>query len=286
MRLDGRRFSNNISDRRGAGKTVAGIGGIGGLVIVALIVWLAGGDPVSVLNQTGQFATSDEIRNGYVPSDKENEYAQFASRILAGTEDVWNEEFKKMGLTYQEPKMVLYSGSVTSGCGNATASVGPFYCSADQTIYIDLSFFEQMEKEMGAGGDFAYAYVIAHEVGHHVQYLLGILDESHTAQAKVSQKEANQISVRTELQADFLAGVWAYNDNRLFGSLEPGDIEEALNAASKIGDDYLQKQAQGYSVPETFNHGRSDQRVKWLEKGLTTGNIKYGDTFTPSYSSL
>lgn len=286
MRLDGRRFSNNVSDRRGGGAKIAGIGGIGGLVIVALIVWLAGGNPLSVLNQAGGFATADEIRGNHTPTEKEEEYAEFASRILAGTEDVWNEEFKKMGLTYKEPKMVLYTGSVTSGCGNATAQVGPFYCSADQTIYIDLSFFDQMEKEMGAGGDFAFAYVIAHEVGHHVQYLLGTLDEAHSAMARSNQTEANKLSVRTELQADYYAGVWAYHDNRLFNSLEEGDIEEGLNAASKIGDDYLQKQAQGYAMPETFNHGRSDQRVRWLKKGISTGDIRYGDTFSPSYNSL
>lgn len=287
MKLDGRRFSNNVSDRRGGrGTKIAGIGGIGGIIIVALIVWLAGGDPTTVINQSAGFATADEIRGDYTPTDKENQYAEFASRILAGTEDVWTEEFKKLGLKYREPKMVLYTGSVTSGCGNATASVGPFYCSADETIYLDLSFFDQMEKEMGAGGDFAFAYVIAHEVGHHVQYLLGTLDEAHSAMASTSRSEANKLSVRTELQADYYAGVWAYHDDRLFGSLEDGDIEEGLNAASKIGDDYLQKQAQGYAVPETFNHGRSDQRVRWLKKGISTGNIKYGDTFTPAYSSL
>lgn len=287
MKLDGRRFSNNVSDRRGGrGTKIAGIGGIGGIIIVALIVWLAGGDPTTVINQSAGFATADEIRRDYTPTDKENQYAEFASRILAGTEDVWTEEFKKLGLKYREPKMVLYTGSVTSGCGNASASVGPFYCSADETIYLDLSFFDQMEKEMGAGGDFAFAYVIAHEVGHHVQYLLGTLDEAHSAMASTSKSEANKLSVRTELQADYYAGVWAYHDDRLFGSLEDGDIEEGLNAASKIGDDYLQKQAQGYAVPETFNHGRSDQRVRWLKKGISTGNIKYGDTFTPAYSSL
>lgn len=287
MRLDGRRFSNNVNDRRGmGGKTIAGVGGIGGLLVVALIVWLMGGNPLSVLDQSSTYATSDQIRQEYVPTEKENQYARFASQILAGTEDVWREEFRKMGLQYREPKMVLYTGSVNSACGNATSQVGPFYCSADETVYIDLSFFEQMEKEMGAGGDFAFAYVIAHEVGHHVQYLLGTLDESHTAQSRVSKAEANKISVRTELQADFYAGVWAYHDNEMFNSLEVGDIEEGLNAASKIGDDYLQKQAQGYAVPETFNHGRSDQRVRWLEKGLKTGNIKYGDTFSPSYNSL
>ena len=288
MKLYGRRFSNNVNDRRGlsGGGKIAGIGGIGGLIIVALVVWLAGGDPMSVINQSTEYATSGQIRGDYNPTEKENEYAEFASRILAGTEDVWSEEFKKMGLRYRMPKMVLYTGSVNSACGNATSAVGPFYCSGDETIYIDLSFFEQMEKEMGAGGDFAYAYVIAHEVGHHVQHLLGTLDKAHSAMASTSQTEANKLSVRTELQADFYAGVWAYHDNELFGSLEDGDIEEGLNAASKIGDDYLQKQARGYAVPETFNHGRSDQRVKWLKRGLARGNLSDGDTFSPPYSSL
>lgn len=288
MRLNGRRFSNNIIDKRGSssGTKIAGIGGVGGLVIAALLIWLSGGNPLSVMTQSTEFVTSEQIRGDYTPTEKENEYADFASRVLAGTEDVWTEEFQKLGLTYRMPKMVLYTGAVTSGCGNATSAVGPFYCSADETIYIDLSFFEQMEHEMGAGGDFAYAYVIAHEVGHHVQHLLGTLNKSHSAQASANQKEANRISVRTELQADFYAGVWAHHDNRIFNSIEEGDIEEGLNAASKIGDDYLQKQAQGYAVPETFNHGRSDQRVKWLKRGLTTGNIKNGDTFSPSYDSL
>ena len=287
MRLDGRRSSGNIFDRRGgSGGKIAGIGGIGGLVIVALIVWLAGGDPMSVLNQAGGYQGLEGGYESRLSPEKEREYAEFASKILAGTEDVWNKQFREMGLQYREPKMVLYTSAVTSGCGNATASVGPFYCSADQTIYLDLSFFEQMEKEMGAGGDFACAYVIAHEVGHHVQYLLGTLDEAHAAMAETSKTEANKLSVRTELQADFYAGVWAHQDNKMFNSLEEGDIEEGLNAASKIGDDYLQKQAQGYAVPETFNHGRSDQRVKWLKRGIATGDVRYGDTFTPAYSSL
>ena len=196
------------------------------------------------------------------------------------------EEFEKMGLTYRPPKMVLFTGAVQSACGQASSAVGPFYCSGDETLYIDLSFFDQMEKQMNAGGDFAFAYVIAHEVGHHVQHLLGTLSDAHQQMARMSESEANKMSVRTELQADFYAGVWAYHDNKMFGSLEPGDIEEGLNAASKIGDDYLQKQAQGYAVPDSFNHGTSAQRVRWLEKGATTGNIKYGDTFTPSYSNL
>lgn len=288
MRLDGRRYSTNVEDRRGSGrgKTIAGIGGIGGLIIAALFVWISGGNPLSVLNNGSSFATTEEIRGDYQPSAQEEEYANFAKQILAGTEDVWTEEFKKMGLTYRAPKMVLFTGSVQSACGQATSAVGPFYCSGDETLYIDLSFFEQMEKQMKAGGDFAFAYVIAHEVGHHVQHLLGTLTQAHNEMARVSETEANKISVRTELQADYYAGVWAYHDNRMFNSLEEGDIEEGLNAASKIGDDYLQKQAQGYAVPETFNHGRSDQRVRWLKKGATTGSISGGDTFSVSYNNL
>ena len=277
MKLNGRRFSNNVEDRRGSSgrtKAIAGFGGIGG------------GNPLSVLNQNSSFATSEEIRSDYKPTAQEEEYANFAKQILAGTEDVWTEEFEKMGLTYRPPKMVLFTGAVQSACGQATSAVGPFYCSGDETLYIDLSFFDQMEKQMGAGGDFAFAYVIAHEVGHHVQHLLGTLSDAHQQMARMSESEANKMSVRTELQADFYAGVCAYHDNQMFGSLEPGDIEEGLNAASKIGDDYLQKQAQGYAVPDSFNHGTSAQRVRWLEKGASTGNIKYGDTFTPSYSNL
>lgn len=302
MRLDGRRRSSNIEDRRGMGGgnpfnfnfggggrgvRVGGIGGIVGIAIVALFIWLGGGNPLEVLN--GQTASNMNIvgeRADYVPTQQEEEIATFVSQVLAGTEDVWTEKFREIGREYVAPKLVFFTGSVNSGCGGANASTGPFYCSADRTIYIDLSFFKQMENEMGAGGDFAYAYVIAHEVGHHVQYLLGILSEAHSRMARLSESEANKISVRTELQADFYAGVWANGDNEMFGSLEDGDIEEGLNAASKIGDDYLQKQAYGYTVPETFNHGRSDQRVRWLKKGLETGDIRQGDTFSPSYNTL
>lgn len=285
MRLDGRRQSNNVEDRRSRrGGIIAGAGGIGGLIIAALFVWLSGGNPLSVLTD-GQHITQP-VQEQYVPTESEEKYAEFAKTILAGTEDVWTEEFKKMGLTYEPPKMVLYTGSVQSACGSATSAVGPFYCSGDKTLYIDLSFFDQMEKQMGAGGDFAFAYVIAHEVGHHVQNLLGTLGKVHQLESQLSKTEANRMSVRTELQADFYAGIWAFHDNEMFGSMEPGDIEEGLNAASKIGDDYLQKQAQGYAVPETFNHGRSDQRVRWLELGAKTGNMNLGDTFSPDYSKL
>ncbi|MDE7108692.1 MAG: zinc metallopeptidase [Muribaculaceae bacterium] len=288
MRLDGRRTSSNVEDRRGSsgrGMKLAG-GGIGGLIIAALIVWLSGGNPLSVVTQSNVLTGGQEIQSDYKPTAQEEAYAEFAKKILAGTEDVWSKEFEKMGLKYRAPKMVLFTGSVQSACGSQSSAVGPFYCSGDETLYIDLSFFDQMEKQMGAGGDFAYAYVIAHEVGHHVQHLLGTLDDAHQQMARVSKTEANRLSVRTELQADYYAGVWAYHDNEMFGSLEPGDIEEGLNAASKIGDDYLQKQAQGYVVPESFNHGTSAQRVKWLKKGASTGDVRGGTTFSGSYSDL
>ena len=182
--------------------------------------------------------------------------------------------------------MVIFSGSVNSGCGQATSQVGPFYCSADQTVYIDLDFFKDMQSSIGASGDFAYAYVIAHEVGHHVQYLLGTLSDAHNAMASMSERDANQMSVRLELQADFYAGVWAHNDNEMFGSIEPGDVEAAVNAASKIGDDYLQRKAYGREMPDSFNHGRSSQRVKWLTKGIETGNPLEGNTFNQPYNAL
>lgn len=286
MRMNGRRESQNVDDRRGSrGGAVAGIGGIAGVIVAIIVTLMSGGDISDVISNvnTSGIQSSDE---NYVPTEHEEELATFAKQVLAGTEDVWTEQFKKMGREYVPPRMVLFTGSVQSGCGGATSSTGPFYCSADQTVYIDLSFFEQMENQMSAGGDFAYAYVIAHEVGHHVQYLLGTLTEAHNKMSRVSKTESNQISVRLELQADFYAGVWAYNDNRMFNSLEDGDIEEGLNAASRIGDDYLQKQAQGYAVPETFNHGRSDQRVKWLKLGASTGDPSRGDTFSPAYSAL
>ena len=200
---------------------------------------------------------------------------------------MWTREFQRQGWgEYECPKLVLFSGSVNSGCGNATSQTGPFYCSADQTVYIDLDFFKQMGSTIGADGEFAYAYVIAHEVGHHVQYLLGTLTEAHDAMSRLSETEANKISVRLELQADFYAGVWAALDNQMFNSLEEGDVENAINAASKIGDDYLQRKAYGREMPDSFNHGRSEQRVRWLSKGLRTGDPNQGDTFSPAYSAL
>ena len=287
MRLTGRRESSHVDDRRrsGGGKK-AGMG-IGGLVVAALVVWLMGGNPLSVLTQADLGSMITQQGGGtYEPTAEEEALAKFSSQILAGTEDVWTQEFKKMGRTYQPPRLVLFTGSVQSGCGGASSSMGPFYCSADQSVYIDLSFFTQMKKQLGADGDFAYAYVIAHEVGHHVQYLLGILDNAHQQMSRVNEKESNRISVRLELQADYFAGIWAYHDNQMFNSLENGDIEEGLNVASKIGDDYLQKQAQGYTVPDAFNHGTSAQRVRWLRKGLISGDVNGADTFSPAYSDL
>ena len=287
MRLDGRRESTNVDDRRrrGGGKK-AGIG-IGGLVIAALITWMMGGNPLSVLTQAdlGEMLT-EQSGGSYEPTAEEEALAKFSKQILAGTEDVWTQEFKKMGRTYRAPRLVLFHGSVQSGCGGASSQMGPFYCSADESVYIDLSFFSEMKQQLGADGDFAYAYVIAHEVGHHVQHLLGILDSAHQQMSRMSEKESNRMSVRLELQAAFLAGIWAYHDNRMFNSLENGDIEEGLNVASKIGDDYLQKQAQGYTVPDAFNHGTSAQRVRWLKKGIKSGNVNDGDTFSQSYNEL
>lgn len=297
MRMQGRRTSGNVEDRRGSGgtmgrKSLVG-GGIIGILIVAAVTLFSGGSLTDVLQNvasSGQLSglTEQPVQGATRELDAEDErLAEFASQVLAGTEDVWTKVFQEQGWgTYQCPKMVLFSGSVQSACGHATSQTGPFYCSGDQTVYIDLDFFKDMQKQIGAGGDFAYAYVIAHEVGHHVQYLRGTLTEAHRQMQRLSEKEANQISVRLELQADFYAGMWAAQDNKMFNSLEPGDVENAINAASKIGDDYLQKQAYGYEIPDSFNHGRSEQRVRWLSRGLQTGDPNAGDTFSPSYSRL
>lgn len=286
MRLDGRRESTNVDDRRGMSKgKMAGGLGIGGIIIVGLITLLMGGDPADVINMAGQMG-GVQIASDYTPTAEEEELAHFSKQILAGTEDVWSAIFRQYGRTYDPPKMVLYNGTVQTGSGMASSEMGPFYNSADQTVYIDLSFFTSMKQEIGADGDFAYAYVIAHEVGHHVQYLLGTLQQAHQQMSRVSERESNQISVRLELQADFYAGVWANNDNRMFRSLEEGDIDEGMAVASKIGDDYLQKKAYGRTIPDSFNHGTSAQRSRWLKKGLATGDINQGDTFSPSYNSL
>lgn len=284
MRLDGRKMSDNVEDRRGRKSSGKVSLGIGGTIIIGLIIWFMGGDPMSFLSQ--QVTNGITTEQDYTPTAEEEATTVFARQILKGTEDVWAKIFAQNGLQYTPPRMVLFSGATSSKCGNASSSTGPFYCSADQTVYIDLSFFKEMENQLNAGGDFAYAYVIAHEVGHHVQYLLGTLNKVQQQQQRMNQKESNQLNVRLELQADFYAGVWAYHDNKDFSSLEDGDIEEGLNAASQIGDDRLQMQSQGYTVPDSFNHGTSAQRARWLKKGLQTGDIKLGDTFSMSYSQL
>jgi predicted metalloprotease len=284
MKLDGRRTSSNVDDRRMSGGAKAKLG-IGGIIVAAIIAYMMGGDPLQVItSQLGDVMQAGGTE--YVPSEAENAMAVFASKILAGTEDVWTKEFQKMGRQYVPPKMVLFTRATTSGCGSASSQTGPFYCPGDQTVYIDLSFFEQMKNQLGAGGDFAYAYVIAHEVGHHVQYLLGTLGQVQQSQRRMNQTESNRLNVRLELQADFYAGIWAYHDNAMYNSLEAGDIEKGLNAASAIGDDRLQMQSQGYTVPDAFNHGTSAQRVRWLRKGASTGRVADGDTFSPAYSSL
>lgn len=292
MRLDGRRSSNNIDDRRrmSVGKRAGIGGGIVGVIIVAVVTLLSGGGVGDILtNVMGSGALNGGMEQGseYVETDQDAYLADFTSKILAGTEDVWTQEFRKNGWgEYEFPKLVLFHGAVSSGCGQATSQTGPFYCSADETVYIDLDFFKEMKQTIGADGEFAYAYVIAHEVGHHVQQQLGILQDAHQQMSRLSEVESNKISVRLELQADFLAGVWANKDNAMFNSLEPGDVERAIDAASKIGDDYLQKKAYGREVPDAFNHGRSSQRVKWLKKGITTGDVKQGDTFSVPYNDL
>lgn len=291
MRLDGRRQSSNVSDRRGStGKKLGIGGGIVGIIIVAAITLMRGGglgDVVQNVVQQGGISLAGDTGSGRQLDAEDQRLFDLASKVLAGTEDVWTREFERQGWgEYECPKMVVFSGAVNSACGQATSQVGPFYCSADETVYIDLDFFREMQSNIGAGGDFAYAYVIAHEVGHHVQHLLGTLDQAHSAMSGMSERESNRTSVRLELQADFYAGVWANLDNRLFGSLEPGDAELAIEAASKIGDDYLQRKATGREMPDSFNHGRSSQRVAWLKKGLATGDPLQGDTFTPAYEDL
>lgn len=284
MQLDGRRESTNVEDRRGRGGAIAGGLGIGGLLIAGLIYLLTGQqvDP----SQLGLGGAVEET--GTVEfTQEEQELASFAKKILAGTEDIWSAYFQAKGIgTYRNPTMVLYTGTTQSGCGTGSASMGPFYCSADECLYIDLSFFSSMKRQLGADGDFAYAYVIAHEVGHHVENLLGVLGQAHQQMARMNKTDANRMSVRIELLADYLAGVWAHHDNENFGSLEQGDLEEAIHCASVIGDDYLQKKARGYAVPESFNHGTSKQRMKWFKLGLETGDISKGTTFQCSDAEL
>lgn len=292
MDLTGRRQSSNVDDRRRmSGGAKAGIGGIAGVIIAVVFAYFTGGNPLEAGMQAFQQSLGANTEMSATQerefTEEEQALAVFASQVLASTEDVWTEVFKtQLGRTYVPPRMVLYTGSVQTGCGAGNAQVGPFYCSADQALYIDLSFFSDMKKTLGADGDFAYAYVIAHEVGHHVQHLLGTLNSAHSQMAKMSETQANKVSVRIELQADFYAGVWGYHEGKTFGSLEDGDLQEAIQCAQVIGDNYLQEKARGYSQPESFTHGTSAQRMKWLKLGLNTGDMSRGDTFSLSESQL
>ena len=277
MLWQGRRESENVDDARGSGgggRIMLG-GGIGTVILVVLYL-LLGGDPQALFNsQQVQLPESAQYDN-QAPRD---EASKFVAVVLADTEDAWNEVFRQMGREYQEPRLVLFTDMIQSGCGFASGATGPFYCPQDRRVYIDLGFFRQLQERLGAGGDFAEAYVIAHEVGHHVQNLLGISDRVQAARGRVSQSEYNRLSVRLELQADFLAGVWARYTDRIKHVVEAGDIEEAMRAASAVGDDRLQSRSRGYVVPDSFTHGTSEQRVRWFRRGYETGDLRQGDTF-------
>jgi predicted metalloprotease len=279
MRWGGERESGNVEDRRGIGGGRVALGG-GGALIVLLLAWLFGVDPRALLQQLPREDTSLSTGAPAQPGQQANDpMRQFIAVVLAETEDVWNAQFQKMGRHYTEPRLVLFTDEVESACGVAGASVGPFYCPSDDQIYLDLGFFQTLDQQLGAPGDFAQAYVIAHEVGHHVQDLLGISDRVDEMRQRMSRADANELSVRVELQADFYAGIWAHYTEPMTSVLEPGDIEEGLRAASAIGDDRLQKRSQGYVVPDAFTHGTSEQRVRWFRKGYETGDPSQGNTF-------
>ncbi|WP_276134582.1 neutral zinc metallopeptidase [Polluticoccus soli] len=272
MLWKGRRESGNVEDQRGLGGGGKLLGGGIGAAVIGLIIYLLGGDPSAIMPQE----SAPQTQEGKAAED---EAAKFVSVVLADTEDVWNKLFSDMGKQYQEPVMVLFNGYVASACGNASSATGPFYCPLDHKLYIDLSFYNELKERFNAPGDFAMAYVVAHEVGHHVQNLLGISDQVQQMRQRVGEAEGNRLSVKLELQADFLAGVWAHHAQRMKNILESGDMEEALNAANAIGDDRLQQEAQGHVVPDAFTHGTSAQRMYWFKKGYDTGDLNQGDTF-------
>jgi predicted metalloprotease len=286
MLWKGRRESDNVEDRRGiTGRGVAVGGGLGALALT-IIILLLGGNPQEVMQnlQTSQPANQEQAQP---LTQEEKDLGEFVGVILADTEDVWNQIFQQQGEQYRDPKLVLFTNATESACGNAQAAVGPFYCSADEKVYIDLGFFQEMQLKLGARGDFAWAYVIAHEVGHHVQNLLGVMQQAQEKMQGVGREEANRMSVRLELHADFLAGIWANRAQRMKGLMEEGDIEEGLNAASAVGDDRIMKQQQGYVVPDAFTHGTSAQRVRWFTKGLKTGDMNQGnEIFNLPYDEL
>jgi len=276
------RRSENVEDRRSRGPARASLG-VGGTILILLAVLIcSGGDLGLVLRVALQMQGGGGGAPQRAPDPEEDRIAEFVSVMLADTEDVWTEQFRKLGKEYRKPTLVLFRGSVQSACGVAGASVGPFYCPADEKLYIDLSFYQELSDRFGAPGDFAQAYVIAHEVGHHVQNLLGITDRIQTQRERLSKADYNELSVRLELQADFLAGVWAHHAQRQRHILEAGDVEEGLRAAAAIGDDTLQKRSQGYAVPESFTHGTSEQRVRWFRRGFETGDLSQMDTFGAS----
>ncbi len=291
MKWRGREKSQNVDDRRGQRgsmvRPAAGLG-IGTLLIVLLFAFL-GGDPSAILNNVQQ-GQQQQAPTGQVDERAKaatQELADFVSVVLKDTEDVWNKLFpEQLGRNYVEPTLVLFEGEVTSACGFASAATGPFYCPGDQKLYIDLSFYQELKNKFKAPGDFAMAYVVAHEAAHHVQNLLGITRDVQSKRRSLPEAEYNKLSVRLELQADFLAGVWAHHGQRMNRFLEDGDIEEAMNAAHAIGDDTIQKRARGYVVPDSFSHGTSEQRIRWFRKGLETGDLRQGDTFAVRYSDL
>jgi hypothetical protein len=281
MRWEDGRRSDRVEDRRGmrVSRGVAG-GGIGTLVLVLVALYF-GVDPSIILQQNPlQLPDPSSQSTPYSGTPEENRLADFVAVVLADTEDVWSALFKGMGRTYEEPNLVLFSGSVSSACGLASAAVGPFYCPADRNVYIDLSFYRDLQTRFGAPGDFAQAYVIAHEIGHHVQNLLGIAEKVQSQRGRVSETQANRLSVMMELQADCFSGVWTHHANRSRQILEEGDIEEALNAASSIGDDRIQRQSQGYVTPDSFTHGSSAQRMRWFKRGFDTGDVGQCNTFS------
>ncbi len=279
MRWQGRRQSGNVEDRRGiGGKQIAVGGGLGGLVVVVLLL-LLGGNPDEVIQTLQTDGTSSPSATGRSLSETEREMGEFVAVVLADTEDVWQNLFRQAGREYRQPRLVLFTDQVASACGYAGAASGPFYCPGDEKVYLDLAFFEEMQRKLGAPGDFALAYVIAHEIGHHVQNQLGIFEQVMSRRGRVDERDYNRLMVRLELQADFLAGVWTHHAQRMADILEPGDIEEGINAAGAVGDDRIQRQTQGHVVPDAFTHGTSEQRVRWFRKGYESGDIDQGDTF-------
>ena len=298
MKWKGRRQSSNVEDKRGGSSSSRGIGGFNpmllgplikllfsktGLIIVGVLLifsFITGNNPINFLGNIFLGGNSQPTSTeSYQGTEEENMQAEFSATILASTEDVWNNILDN----YQEPTLVLFTGYVASACGSASSATGPFYCPGDQKLYLDLSFFKDMERQMNAPGDFAQAYVIAHEVGHHIQKLVGTMDKVNRLRGQLSETEFNKVSVRLELQADFLAGVWANRSQRMTQMMEEGDLEEALNAANAIGDDRLQRQSTGKVVPDSFTHGTSEQRIRWFKKGFETGDISQGDTFNAKF---